>query len=134
MHSAAPTFFDAWVEAASGPHGFWPTSSPASHFRTASALGPERALEIPAEGGARRPLDRASASWVDTWWPSSLRVEVGLTRDLAWSALVAGLSRTGGLALLVDYGHQRASRPAEGTLAGYRDGRRVLRWPTPDAT
>lgn len=241
MSSAAPTFFDAWVEAASGPHGFWPNHVPARHFRTASALGPELAeallalldrhpgvgrvveigagdglllralaaaadregrtlqltgvdlrprpvglptsvgwvqdrwdvhrgrwsggaatavltasagptllvaaewlddlpcrvavrrsglraepaLEMLADGGARRPLDRLSASWVDTWWPSGSRVEVGLTRDLAWSSLIAGLSRTGGLALLVDYGHQRADRPAEGTLAGYRDGRAV---------
>ena len=241
MFSTGAHFFDAWVEAASGPQGFWPNHVPTSHFRTASALGPELAeallalldrhpevgrvvevgagdglllraladagarqgralqltgvdlrprpvglppsvgwvqdrwdvrrsrwsggaatallaapagptllvaaewlddlpcrvavrlpglpaepvLEMSAEGDARWPLDPASTSWVDTWWPSGHRVEVGLTRDLAWSSLVAGLSRSGGLALLVDYGHQRASRPSEGTLAGYRDGRQV---------
>ena len=37
-----------------------------------------------------------------------------------------------GVALAADYGHRRASRPAAGTLAGYRDGRPVR--PIPDGS
>ena len=237
MPALVPTLFDAWVDAAYGPGGFWPGSTPTAHFRTAATLGPElgdalvallvrhpeivrvvevgageglllsslaaaadragrplqlagidlrsrptrlpggvtwvqdcwdvrhgrwsgeaaRALlddddgptllvalewlddlpcrlaagradgrrEVAADGVARGPLDPASARWAGTWWPSGHVVEVGLTRDVAWSSLVAGLHRTGGLALAVDYGHQRAARPPDGSLAGYRAGRRV---------
>lgn len=56
------------------------------------------------------------------------RVEVGRARDLAWAGLL-GRIRTG-TALAVDYGHTRATRPATGTLVGYRDGTTVP--PVPD--
>lgn len=233
----ARSLFDAWIDAAYAPDGFWPTSSPAAHFRTASALGPElgqallcllethpevsrvievgagdglllRALdaaavrrgrrlqlagidvrarpaglperagwaqdcwdvrsarwstgaasallgsgsgpallvavewlddlpcrvatgpptarcEVTADGTPGAPLDQASALWAERWWPSGETVEVGLTRDLAWSILVSALREAGGLALAVDYGHLRAARPPRSSLAAFRGGRRV---------
>lgn len=79
------------------------------------------------------PLDR----WCDAWWPRrepAARVEVGLSRDLAWAA-VAGLV-TDGVAVAADYGHLRADRDRGvwdgGTLVGYRNGRVVA--PIPNGT
>ncbi|MET7470252.1 SAM-dependent methyltransferase [Micromonospora sp. NPDC005686] len=58
------------------------------------------------------------------------RAEVGVGRDLAWAEAVGRVTR--GLALAVDYGHLRESRPFDGTLTGYRDGRQVP--PVPDGS
>jgi SAM-dependent MidA family methyltransferase len=76
-------------------------------------------------------------AWADRWWPGGGRVEVGLTRDRAWSTAVAQVRR--GVALAVDYGHvlrppaRTCSPPAQAdakawgprrpTLTGYRRGR-----------
>ncbi|HEX6340800.1 SAM-dependent methyltransferase [Umezawaea sp.] len=66
--------------------------------------------------------------WLRSWWPveAGERAEVGSPRDEAWADAVG---RVRGAALAVDYGHLRADRAAgryrAGTLAGYRDGRRV---------
>lgn len=46
MLSHQRSFFDAWVEAASGPGGFWGSALPSAHFRTASTLGPELATAV----------------------------------------------------------------------------------------
>ncbi len=78
------------------------------------------------------PLPDADCAWVERWWPHGERVEVGRTRDAAWSALVAALGAAGGAALLVDYGHLRENRPASGSLAAFRAGRAVEPWPRPD--
>lgn len=73
--------------------------------------------------------------WLRAWWPVAAgeRAEVGRPRDEAWADVVG---RVRGAALAVDYGHLRADRAAgryrEGTLAGYRDGRRVE--PVPDGS
>jgi SAM-dependent MidA family methyltransferase len=48
------------------------------------------------------------------------RVEVGLARDRAWSDLVSRVDH--GLAVAIDYGHLRTSRPAGGSLTGFRRG------------
>ncbi|MEJ3742160.1 SAM-dependent methyltransferase [Actinomycetes bacterium KLBMP 9797] len=72
----------------------------------------------------------ADAAWLADWWPGDGPAEIGLTRDHAWAAAVATVAR--GAALAVDYGHLRAARPAEGTLAGFRHGRPVP--PVPDGT
>jgi SAM-dependent MidA family methyltransferase len=66
--------------------------------------------------------------WVERWWPLSgappgTRAEVGSTRDAAWSDVVRRLSR--GLAVAVDYGHLRETRPPLGSLRSYRGGREV---------
>jgi SAM-dependent MidA family methyltransferase len=66
--------------------------------------------------------------WLRAWWPLAAGqwAEVGAPRDAAWTDAVR---RVRGAALAVDYGHLRADRAAgryrAGTLAGYRDGRRV---------
>jgi SAM-dependent MidA family methyltransferase len=60
-------------------------------------------------------------AWARHWWPGGGRVEVGLSRDLAWAAAVACLDR--GLGVAIDYGHVLGSRRP--TLTGYRDGRQV---------
>lgn len=71
------------------------------------------------------PLVGADLSWVRRWWPDGPRAEIGLTRDRAWAQLVAAVLPHGGSALLVDYGHRLGERPQAGSLAAYRQGRRV---------
>nr|WP_294694979.1 SAM-dependent methyltransferase [uncultured Friedmanniella sp.] len=239
MHRDPASWFDAWVDAASGPDGFWTTESPAAHFQTASGFGPElchavaallsdrpdlrRVVEVgagdgrlltglhhlrpdlrlvgvdlrsrpaglspgigwctdrwdvrtarwtaeaapqilanleptlvlavewlddlpcrlaaPAAGGwweldvAGHPSTRLTQEdhqWIERWWPVGDRVEVGRTRDRAWSAMVGALTGVGGAALMVDYGHERASRPAAGSLASFRGGRSVAAVPAAD--
>lgn len=98
--------------------------------------GTPRVVEVAACG--RERLGRAAAGedlrWCDRWWPpgraAGTRVEVGRTRDAAWSAVVGRLAD--GVALAVDYGHAAGDRPSEGSLGGYRGGRRVP--PVPDGT
>lgn len=81
------------------------------------------------------PLSGAHEQWSTQFWPADGltpgdRVEIGQPRDTAWDDLV---SRVGsGLAIAVDYGHTVDSRPAPGTLTGYRAGRQVM--PVPDGT
>lgn len=85
-------------------------------------------------GGAERPGPRlvdADLEWTDRWWPTGQRAEVGRTRDLAWAALAEAVRRRGGGLVLVDYGHERATRPVAGSFAAYRDGRAVP--PAPSA-
>jgi SAM-dependent MidA family methyltransferase len=75
----------------------------------------------------------AEQQWLDRWWPAGepgSRAEVGLARDRAWADLVG--RAPGSLLVAVDYSHDRATRPAAGTLAGYRAGRVVP--PVPDGT
>ena len=69
------------------------------------------------------------AAWLDAWAGDARIAEVGLTRDLAWAAIAAGLA-PGSVLVAVDYGHLRETRPPEGCLLGYRDGRLVD--PVPD--
>lgn len=74
-------------------------------------------------------------AWCAAWWPFGdlpvgARVEVGLTRDLAWCDLLSRVRR--GAVLAVDYGHTRGDRPAGGTLTAYRHGGLVV--PVPDGS
>ena len=67
-------------------------------------------------------------SWLERWWPldgapPGSRAEVGTTRDRAWGDLVGRMRR--GMAIAVDYGHTRDTRPADGSLRSYRDGHQV---------
>ncbi|WNV91770.1 hypothetical protein [Umezawaea sp. Da 62-37] len=70
----------------------------------------------------------ADDPWMAVWWPlgDGERGEVGAPRDAAWADAVG---RVRGAALAVDYGHvlgdRAAGRYREGTVAGYREGRRV---------
>jgi SAM-dependent MidA family methyltransferase len=78
------------------------------------------------------PVSGANRQWCDQFWPldglePGDRVEIGRPRDIAWGNLV---SRVGsGLAIAVDYGHTIDSRPAQGTLTGFRQGRQVVAVP-----
>ncbi|WP_436774228.1 SAM-dependent methyltransferase [Yinghuangia sp. YIM S09857] len=102
------------------------------------AHGVPRIVEVEPGTGRERLGAEASgtdAAWLDRWWPlkgaePGLRAEVGVPRDEAWAAAVGALSS--GIAVAIDYGHERASRPLFGTLAGYRQGRAVP--PVPDGT
>jgi SAM-dependent MidA family methyltransferase len=81
------------------------------------------------------PVSPLDEEWLDRWWPttqaaSDARAEIGRTRDEAWADAIGKVDR--GLALTVDYGHLRASRPIGGTLSGYRGGRQVP--PVPDGS
>jgi SAM-dependent MidA family methyltransferase len=94
-------------------------------------------LVDPSSGRERlgQALGEADLQWCRRWWPTASaragdRVEVGRSRDDAWTGLVSRLRS--GLAVAVDYGHVRADRPAAGTLTGYRDGRQVP--PVPDGS
>jgi SAM-dependent MidA family methyltransferase len=81
------------------------------------------------------PVSGADRQWCQWFWPieglePGDRVEIGETRDLAWDDLLSRL--VSGLAVAVDYGHTIDSRPAPGSLTGYRQGRQVL--PVPDGS
>jgi SAM-dependent MidA family methyltransferase len=75
------------------------------------------------------------AAWLARWWPiegaePGTRAEIGRPRDEAWRRAAGSLAR--GLAVAVDYGHTRASRPPYGTLTGFREGGEVR--PVPDGS
>ncbi|MEV0401704.1 SAM-dependent methyltransferase [Actinoallomurus sp. NPDC050550] len=73
------------------------------------------------------------AEWLERWWPlrePGDRAEVGRHRCAAWASVLERLH--GGLALAIDYAHERDHRPPYGTLTGYRDGRCVA--PVPDGS
>ncbi len=65
--------------------------------------------------------------WCEQWWPlpaqPGARAEVGTTRDRAWADVVSRVRR--GVAVAVDYGHIRETRPPVGSLRSYRAGREV---------
>jgi SAM-dependent MidA family methyltransferase len=71
--------------------------------------------------------------WLEHWWPlrePGDRAEIGRHRCAAWASVLERLR--GGMALAIDYAHERGGRPAYGTLTGYRDGRCVA--PVPDGS
>jgi SAM-dependent MidA family methyltransferase len=94
--------------------------------------GPRLVLVDPATGTERLggPPDPADLAWLERWWPLAEigdRAEIGRPRDEAWAGVVRRLAR--GLAVAVDYAHQRGSRPTGGTLTAYQDGRQVAAVP-----
>ncbi|MBB0231481.1 SAM-dependent methyltransferase [Streptomyces calidiresistens] len=99
--------------------------------------GPPRLLLVDG-AGREHPgpaVEEADAAWLRRWWPLSDtepggRAEPGGPRDAAWARAVGRVRR--GLAVAVDYGHTRDTRPLGGTLAGHRDGRSVP--PVPDGS
>jgi SAM-dependent MidA family methyltransferase len=90
-----------------------------------------RVVEVnPATGEERlgAPPSAQDTAWLDRWWPLTDaepgdRAEVGSPRDEAWAMAVGSLRS--GLAVAVDYGHERAARPPYGTLCAYRHGLQV---------
>lgn len=100
--------------------------------------GPALVLVEP-DGRERLGLapDPADLGWLSAWWPLADpgdRAEIGRPRDEAWAAAVRSLDR--GLAVAMDYAHDRVERAllgaAGGTLTGYRAGRQVA--PVPDGS
>jgi SAM-dependent MidA family methyltransferase len=97
--------------------------------------GPRLVL-VETGSGAERPgppPPPADLAWSRAWWPLRApgdRAEIGKTRCRAWARVVRRVTR--GVAVAADYGHKRAGRPRQGTLAGYRDGREVR--PVPDGS
>lgn len=89
-----------------------------------------RYLDVDGTPGA--PLSIVDSEWLERWWPldSGDVAEIGVPRDDAWQRALSTVER--GLAVCVDYGHFRDSRPARGTLTGYRYGRQVA--PVPDGS
>jgi SAM-dependent MidA family methyltransferase len=93
-----------------------------------------RLVEVSDSGEQRwgsEPTER-DLGWLARWWPLADvgdRAEVGLTRDAAWRALSATVTR--GLAVAVDYAAVPA-RDVAGTLTAYQDGRQ--RAPVPDGS
>lgn len=91
-----------------------------------------RYLHVSGRPGIR--VSRTDERWLREWWPhprvEGARAEIGRLRDEAWAGAVSSVSR--GMAVAVDYGHVRDARPIFGSLAGYRDGRRVD--PVPDGS
>jgi SAM-dependent MidA family methyltransferase len=93
-----------------------------------------RLVEVDEDGTETLGASAApeALDWAARWWPQGRRVEVGLTRDEAWTAAVAQVRR--GLAVTVDYCHVLGDRGTWGdrrpTLTGWREGRPVH--PIPD--
>ncbi|MCQ4081001.1 SAM-dependent methyltransferase [Streptomyces sp. RB6PN25] len=97
---------------------------------------PRYVLVRPSDGTERlgAPVEGRDAAWLEQWWPIAgepgARAEIGRTRDDAWAAAVGSLTR--GVAVAVDYAHERDARPPFGTLTGFREGREVS--PVPDGS
>ncbi|MEU7585942.1 SAM-dependent methyltransferase [Micromonospora sp. NPDC049230] len=115
--------------------------SPASPPSTDSAPSPGVSGTDPTSGsesgfGAARPAQgssltaRSRPGCPETPHSDYQRAEIGRTRDEAWADAIDKIER--GLAVAVDYGHLRESRPVDGTLTGYRAGRQVP--PVPDGS
>lgn len=86
-------------------------------------IGHEFLDELPCPVGPN-----ADPAWAARWWPDAAHPhlpEVGRTRDRAWADVLGRLGRTGGLAVMVDYGHRAGQRPTGPTLRGFRDGHLV---------
>ncbi|MGP3984643.1 SAM-dependent methyltransferase [Streptomyces sp. KR80] len=114
----------------------WLDNIPVDVAETDADGAPRTVLVAP--DGAERLGGRvtgADADWIARWWPlvdePGLRAEIGHPRDAAWTRAVRSLDR--GLAVAVDYAHDRTSRPHFGTLTAFRDGREILR-PVPDGS
>ncbi|MCQ8190969.1 SAM-dependent methyltransferase [Streptomyces rugosispiralis] len=95
-------------------------------------------VDLASPDGTERlggPVDGEDAAWLARWWPLAgaepgLRAEIGHPRDAVWARAVGSLRA--GLAVAVDYAHERATRPPFGTLTGFREGREVR--PVPDGS
>ncbi|KUN95499.1 SAM-dependent methyltransferase [Streptomyces caeruleatus] len=101
------------------------------------SAGVPRLVLVRRDGTERlgEPVAGAESEWLARWWPSAsaaegTRAEIGLPRDEAWAGAVSALDR--GLAVAVDYAHTAATRPAFGTLTGFREGRGTA--PVPDGS
>ena len=72
-------------------------------------------------------VDGPDAVWLAEWWPLDTsrigdRAEVGRPRDTAWSAAVRSLTR--GVAIAIDYCHDRGDRAGRDVVGGHAHGLR----------
>ena len=122
------------------PGHCWSPTSGSTTCRSTSSSWPTTGWRLvlvdPATGAERLgpPPADDDADWLATVVAGAGdvgdRAEVGRPRDEAWAAAVGSL--TDGLAVAIDYAHDRTSRPPAGSLTGYRDGRQVP--PVPDGS
>jgi len=86
-----------------------------------------RTVLVDTDTGAEQlgePVDPADRGWLEQWWPGlqpGERAEVGRDRDEAWGDVVSGVDS--GVAIAIDYGHERKARPVRGSMRSYRFGR-----------
>ena len=97
--------------------------------------GELRYEEVDEEGDTRpgAPLSDEDAKWLAEWWPINLpgeRAEIGLPREAMWRKLTGHLAA--GTVLAIDYGHEKSSRPVEGSVTAFLNGRQVR--PVPDGS
>ncbi|MGW2325593.1 SAM-dependent methyltransferase [Streptomyces sp. NPDC001700] len=145
--AARPAGLDGRVEwRETVPEGFtgllfaneWLDNVPVDIAETDPDGVPRRVEVSAAADGAERlgaEVTGEDAAWLDRWWPLAgaepgLRAEIGRPRDAAWAGAVRCVGA--GLAVAVDYAHERAARPPFGTLTGFREGREVR--PVPDGS
>jgi SAM-dependent MidA family methyltransferase len=138
--AALPDVPDRWRLQGVDLNDRWPDPIPAVHGLLFAnewldnvpldVLFDGRVVEVDHDGAERlgEPADSELTAWAAHWWPRSRRVEVGLTRDLAWARAVGHVRE--GVVVAVDYGHSTADRRT--TLTGYRDGHQVH--PLPDGS
>jgi SAM-dependent MidA family methyltransferase len=87
--------------------------------------GVVRLVEVEPDTGAEILGDAVESDWLERWWPLTepgARAEIGEPRDDAWDDAVG---RVHGIALAVDYGHTRGTRPPFGSLASFAHGQEV---------
>lgn len=106
------------------------------HVVQVDERGVARIVHVDPAGGTEtlgaavsdRSVPRSLGDWLERWWPldatePGTRAEVGSTRDAAWADVVRRVRH--GLAIAVDYGHTRETRPPFGSTRSYRDGHEV---------
>lgn len=87
--------------------------------------GDARLVLVDPETGAERLGEAVDSEWLDTWWPLTEpgeRAEIGLPRDEVWADAVECVT---GLAIAIDYGHLKSTRPPFGSLASFTSGQEV---------
>jgi SAM-dependent MidA family methyltransferase len=88
--------------------------------------GTPRYVHVDPGTGQEALGEACNEHWLRRWWPLSepgTRAEIGSPRDRAWADVVRRLRR--GVAVAVDYGHTKESRPPLGSLSSYQRGHRV---------
>ena len=119
-------FANEWLDVVPCPIAELDETGELHEVLVSSSTGDERLGDL---------LSGGNLQWCRSFWPiegqePGDRVEIGVSRDRAWDDLVSRVRS--GLAIAVDYGHTIDSRPAQGTLTGFRQGRQVL--PVPDGS
>ncbi|MFC4019777.1 SAM-dependent methyltransferase [Micromonospora sp. GCM10011542] len=116
-----PNLAAAWNDVSSGSGSGFRAARPAE----GSSLTARSRPGCPETPHSDHPAasDDSSPTHGDHSEAHGARAEIGRARDEAWADAVRKVRR--GLAVAVDYGHLRESRPVDGTLTGYRGGRQV---------